>query len=129
MGKTCQAVDVFDDPQNEQSTIYLEAVARYRGGQPIPGADISSIRLWLYVRDTDGQEAINSLSNTEIVNTARCVIEATSGLIVIELGPTDMIINNPLLGLEWHEALIKVTANGKVFYHRIQFPVQNLSKV
>ncbi|MBX9658852.1 MAG: hypothetical protein K2X00_09815 [Nitrospiraceae bacterium] len=131
MTNDCRALTVVEATPYKQTTFWLDADLTYRDGvTTVPALAVFPIRLSLYVRDTPAQEAINSLTNTEILNTSRCLLDVASGRLTIRLDSADLVILNPDWPQEWHEALVQLTlTDGAVLYHVVQFAVLNHAKI
>lgn len=115
----------------EKTTWRFTATLLDETGVAIPSAELVTLTLTLYNRDSATQEIINSVSAVNILNTGRGVMHATSGLLAVTLEPNDNAIITSTSDLEWHRALIEgaYAVGNKKFKHEIDFQVRNLNKV
>jgi hypothetical protein len=115
----------------EQTTLRITATLTDEAGTPIPLGGLTAMTLTLYLRDVAAQTILNGVTATDILNTGRATVHATSGLLTLTLLPADNVILNDALDQEWHRALIQGTYNAgaKSFKHEFDFPVRNVNKV
>lgn len=115
----------------ERTSLRFTATLVDETGAAIPASGLTTLTLTLYARDLAGLDIINGVNGTNINNTGRGTVHATSGLLTVVLDPADNQIVDGAADLEWHRALIQGTYNSgaKGFKHEIEYPVRNLNKV
>ena len=114
----------------EKSTHRMTMTLLDELGVAVPLSAIDTATLTLYARDEPAQPIINSVDDTNIKNTGRGTIHATSGLLTLVLDPLDNSILNAANDLEWHRCLIEVGySSTKALKYEIEFPVRNLHRV
>lgn len=114
----------------ERATLLLQGTLKDEAGVAVALANLATLTLTLFTRE-DGQQFINGVSGTDVKNTGRGTVHATSGLVTITLEPADNQIVNTANDLEYHRAQVKWTYGGgaKAGSMEIDFPVRNLAKV
>lgn len=115
----------------ERTTLLIKATLLDENAAAIPAAGLTTLTLTLYARDSTAKTIINSVDDVDILNAGRGTVNATSGLVLIDLLPADNQIIDDTVDLEWHRALLEGTYAGgaKAFKYEIDFQVRNLSKV
>lgn len=115
----------------ERTTLLIKATLQDETGVAIPSAALQTLTLTLYARDSTAKTIINSVDDVNILNTGRGTVNATSGLLLLDLLPDDNQIIDTAADLEWHRALLEGTYAGgaKAFKYELDYQVRNLNKV
>jgi hypothetical protein len=119
----------MDDPIAEKTTWLYTAIAEDQTGTRIPGSSLATFVLTLFNCDAE-LSIINSIQNTNILNTDRGTIDEDGNVSII-FHRLDNILVDETQARETHIAVIKCTYNGGLdgFTHEIEFEVVNLDYV
>ncbi len=110
---------------NEQSSSFYVATVKDENGIFIPAADLLTLTMTLFLRDTSTNAVINGRTNVDITSKVN-----SSGVLTLEFTPDDNAIIDSALTKEWRECEFTFTFGSpvKTGVHRIQFAVVNLVK-
>ena len=113
----------------EGTTPVLTATLQAEVGAAVPLADMTSITLTLYSRNTPA--VINGRNATNVMNSGIGTYHATSGLLTLAFTVDDTALLAQTGPPDLHIAMITYTWSGgaKVGRHEVSFPVANLAKV
>lgn len=116
---------VFDTVVNENSSSFYVATVKDENGIFIPVAQLITMTMTLFLRDTETNAVINSRTDIDIKSKV-----STLGVLTLEFTPNDNAIIDSTLTKEWRECEFTFTfgAPVKTGVHRIQFAVVNLVK-
>lgn len=117
----------------EQTTLLISGTLEDETGAVIPSSALASLTLTLYAPEVAGQPVINGVSGTNVLNDGtRGVVHATNGTLTLTLLPADNAIQDALLELELHRALLQWTygaGGAKAGRQELDYLVRNLNKV
>lgn len=119
--------DYTEEVAEGTTFIFKDGVIKDEAGTVIALADLATVKLWLYKRETPSV-FINTRSGQDIKNLNGGTIHATSGAFTLTLGPADNVLSSQAVDREQHEALIEYTYNGGASKGRViwRFWVVNL---
>jgi hypothetical protein len=111
---------------NENTNATYQATIEDENGVAIPSANITSITLTLYDRETG-----DIINNRDGIGSAPSgvTIHATSGLLTWLMEFADNVIVTADSVVEHHKALFEFVASGKRSKHEVNIYVSNLAKV
>ena len=121
---------VLPDPIPEKATWRYTATLKDETETVVAAAQLTTLTLTLYALNA-ALTILNSVDATNILNTGRGTVHATSGLLTIVFEPADNPVVDATLLEERHLALIQWTYAGgaKAGRHEVEFGVRNLAKV
>ncbi len=119
---------VLSAPAYEGGSYYVTATIVDETGTAIPSTTLATLVLTLYDRETG--TIINSVSQTNILNTGRGTVSAT-GELTITLTPADNALVTSAKAREQHVMLVEWTypaGGAKAGKQELEFSVDNIAK-